>query len=54
MDPEWPRLLRDQCVFGEVPFLFKQWGGRTPKAGGRVLDGRSWDEFPTNETELQR
>jgi protein gp37 len=54
MDPEWPRLLRDQCVFGEVPFLFKQWGGRTPKAGGRVLDGRTWDEFPTNETELQR
>jgi protein gp37 len=27
-------------------FFFKQWGGRTPKAGGRELDGRTWDEFP--------
>lgn len=23
-----------------------QWGGRTPKAGGRELDGRTWSEFP--------
>ncbi len=22
-------------------------GGRTPKAGGREIDGRTWDEFPT-------
>jgi protein gp37 len=27
-------------------FFFKQWGGRTPKAGGRELDGRTWDEYP--------
>jgi protein gp37 len=24
-----------------------QWGGRTPKTGGRELDGRMWDEMPT-------
>jgi len=30
-----------------VPFFFKQWGGRTPKAGGRMLDGREWSEMPT-------
>jgi protein gp37 len=23
-----------------------QWGGRTPKAGGRELDGRTWDQVP--------
>lgn len=23
-----------------------QWGGRTPKALGRELDGRRWDEMP--------
>ncbi|WP_420636503.1 DUF5131 family protein [Candidatus Palauibacter sp.] len=23
----------------------KQWGGRTPKAGGRLLDGREWNEY---------
>ncbi len=27
-------------------FFFKQWGGRTPKAGGRQLDGHTWDELP--------
>jgi protein gp37 len=32
-----------QC---QTAFFFKQWGGHTPKAGGRELDGRTWDEFP--------
>jgi len=26
MHPDWARSLRDQCVFAEVPFHFKQWG----------------------------
>lgn len=46
MDPQWPRALRDLCVASGVPFFFKQWGGRTPKAGGRELDGRTWDQYP--------
>lgn len=46
MDPAWPRALRDQCTSAGVPFFFKQWGGRTPKANGRELDGRTWDEYP--------
>lgn len=46
MDPEWARSLRDQCDSAGVPFFFKQWGGRTPKAGGRELDGRIWDAMP--------
>ena len=45
-NPDWFRSLRDQCVTAGIPFLFKQWGGRTPKSGGRLLDGRTWDEFP--------
>lgn len=24
-----------------------QWGGRTHKAGGRDLDGRTWDQMPS-------
>jgi protein gp37 len=43
---EWIVEVRDQCVAQNVPFFFKQWGGRTPKAGGRELDGRFWDEMP--------
>jgi protein gp37 len=39
MAPAWVRKIRDQCVAAGVPFLFKQWGGRTPKSGGRLLDG---------------
>jgi protein gp37 len=42
----WVSDLRDQCRAAGVPFFFKQWGGRTPKAGGRVLQGRTWDEMP--------
>lgn len=46
VDPDWIRSIRDQCVAADVPFLFKQWGGKTSKAAGRELDGRTWDEMP--------
>lgn len=46
MDPAWAEAIRDQCSAAGVPFFFKQWGGRTPKANGRHLDGRLWDELP--------
>jgi len=46
MQPEWVRDLRDQCQSADVAYFFKQWGGRTPKAGGRELDGRTWDQMP--------
>jgi protein gp37 len=42
----WVTELRDVCNRSGVPFFFKQWGGRTPKAGGRLLEGRTWDEMP--------
>ena len=47
MDINWIRGLRDDCIKAGVPFFFKQWGGRTPKALGRDLDGRAWDEMPS-------
>ena len=48
MAVEWARGLRDQCTGHRprVAFFFKQWGGRTPKAGGDALDGRTWHEYP--------
>jgi protein gp37 len=46
MDPDWARELRDACVDNGVAFFFKQHGGRTPKAGGKTLDGREWCEMP--------
>jgi protein gp37 len=46
MEVAWARAIRDNCAAHEVPFFFKQWGGRSPKAKGRELDGRYWDEMP--------
>ncbi len=47
IDPEWVRQIRDRCLTAGIPFFFKQWGGHTPKAGGRVLDGKIWEDMPT-------
>jgi len=46
MHLDWARAIRDNCLDHHVPFFFKQWGGRSPKAEGRELDGRVWDDYP--------
>lgn len=48
MDPDWVTDIRDQCLKAGVPFFFKQWGGRQKKKAGRSLEGRTWDQMPTN------
>ncbi|MBW4613559.1 MAG: phage Gp37/Gp68 family protein [Desmonostoc vinosum HA7617-LM4] len=45
--PEWVREILQQTREAEVAFFFKQWGGKYSKAGGRTLDGRTWEEMPT-------
>ncbi|MDO8691058.1 MAG: phage Gp37/Gp68 family protein [Dehalococcoidia bacterium] len=47
MHPDWVSSVRQDCEKAGIPFFFKQWGGRTSKAGGRLLDGRSHDGIPT-------
>lgn len=44
---EWLRCLRDRCLAEGIAFFFKQWGGRTSKVGGRILDGQEWSQVPT-------
>ncbi|MET9760032.1 phage Gp37/Gp68 family protein [Streptomyces sp. NPDC006372] len=46
LDEVWVTGIRDTCQDAGVAFFFKQWGGRTPKAGGRLLEGRTWDQMP--------
>jgi len=46
MDSRWVREIRDRCLDQGVPFFFKQWGGVFKKRTGRILDGKTWDEFP--------
>lgn len=62
MNRTWVDSVRAQCVKAKVPFFFKQWGGRQKSKNGRLLQGRTYDEMPTqpslysiqlNSTELE-
>jgi protein gp37 len=46
MDPEWVDEIEAMCRSADVAFFFKQWGGKNKKATGRMLRGRTYDEFP--------
>ena len=43
---QWIRAIRERCKTRGVPFFFKQWGGATPKTGGRELDGKQHNAMP--------
>jgi protein gp37 len=43
---EWVISILRQCRKQGVQFFFKQWGGVRKNKTGRVLDGRTYDEFP--------
>lgn len=49
MNADWVRQIRDRCVRYKTPFFFKGWGGINKKKTGRLLDGRTWDEFPNDD-----
>lgn len=46
MKLEWVLDIQEQCQHANVPFFFKQWGGKNKKLTGRTLNGRTWDEMP--------
>jgi protein gp37 len=50
MKREWVISIRKQCRMQGVPFFFKQWGGVRKKNNGRLLDGRTYDEYPARAT----
>lgn len=43
---DWVRRIQHQCDEQGVPFFFKQWGGVQKGKAGRLLDGKTYDEFP--------
>ncbi|MGH7096031.1 MAG: DUF5131 family protein [Stellaceae bacterium] len=47
VEVRWVRDVRDRCLAAGVPFFFKQWGGLRAKSGGRTLDGREWNQWPS-------
>jgi len=46
MEKAWVLSIKRQCREQKVPFFFKQWGGVQKSKAGRLLDGRTYDEFP--------
>lgn len=54
MERGWVDQIRQSCRRHKVAFFFKQWGGVNKKATGRVLDGRTWDEYPAHLREGRR
>lgn len=46
MEEEWVLSIKEQCQEQKVAFFFKQWGGVQKHRTGRLLQGRTWDEYP--------
>ncbi|WP_245533986.1 DUF5131 family protein [Effusibacillus pohliae] len=53
MKKEWVESIRDQCINQQVAFFFKQWGGVQKHRTGRILDGRTWNEYPNAPSSSQ-
>ncbi|MCG3112124.1 MAG: phage Gp37/Gp68 family protein [Candidatus Manganitrophus sp. SB1] len=52
MEPPWVYEILHQCRAANVPFFFKQWGGVRKSRTGRVLNGRTYDEYPDKANAL--
>lgn len=46
VDKKWIMEIIKQCKQQKVAVFFKQWGGVRAKTGGRIIDGRIYDEYP--------
>ena len=54
MRKRWVLDIRDLCEREGIPFFFKQWGGLTPKSGGRRLEGIEHSALPTYLSESKQ
>ena len=48
LQADWVTSIQQQCQAAGVPFFFKQWGGVRKHMTGRLLNGRTYDEFPSD------
>jgi protein gp37 len=53
MKSEWVEEIQDMCHRSKTAFFFKQWGGVRPKSGGRMLNGREWNQYPSEDRESE-
>ncbi len=54
MKEQWVLDIKDNCERNGVHFFFKQWGGSTPKSGGRRLQDTEYNAMPVLETNLPK
>ena len=47
MKREWVTGIKRQCEDAKVAFFFKQWGGVRKHLNGRELDGKHYNQMPT-------
>jgi len=52
MESDWVLDIQEQCKSSDVPFFFKQWGGKNKKKNGRILNGKTYDEMPEIDLQL--
>lgn len=52
IEKEWVLDIIKQCKRQKVSVFFKQWGGIRPKAGGREIEGKTYDEYPKIEQSI--
>lgn len=50
MKQGWVQEIKDVCERERIDFFFKQWGGLTPKTGGRKLNGIEYNAMPISLT----
>jgi len=46
LEEAWALDIQRKCEKEKTAFFFKQWGGVNKKKTGRLLKGRTWDEYP--------
>ena len=51
LDADWVTAIQENCQKHGTAFFFKQWGGVNKKKSGRVLNGRTWSEYPASTLE---
>jgi protein gp37 len=52
MARQWVEDIRTACQNQNVAFFFEQWGGTHKGRQGRLLEGRTWDEYPVVATSV--
>lgn len=53
MEEDWVLEIRDKCIWGDVPFFYKQSLDKTGRKNEHpLLEGREWKQFPPQTTKL--